>query len=40
MPLSRVVGFALVWIALVIVVLDARGASRARVRAPPTPAAA
>ena len=41
MPLSRLVGFALVWIALLIFMLDALGASRARVRAaPPAPAPA
>jgi chloramphenicol-sensitive protein RarD len=40
MPLSRLAGFALVWIALVIFMLDALGASRARVRAAPTPAPA
>ena len=38
MPLSRLAGFALVWIALVIFMLDALGASRARVRAAPAPA--
>jgi chloramphenicol-sensitive protein RarD len=41
MPLSRLVGFALVWIALLIFMLDALGASRARLRAaPPAPAPA
>jgi chloramphenicol-sensitive protein RarD len=40
MPLSRLAGFALVWIALVIFMLDALGASRARVRAAPAHAPA
>jgi chloramphenicol-sensitive protein RarD len=40
MPLSRLAGFALVWIALVILMLDALGASRARVRAAAAPAPA
>jgi chloramphenicol-sensitive protein RarD len=34
MPLSQLVGFALVWIALLILVLDALGAARARMAAP------
>ena len=34
MPLSQLVGFALVWIALVILMLDALGAARARMAAP------
>ena len=33
MPLSRLAGFALVWVALGIFMLDALGASRARIRA-------
>jgi chloramphenicol-sensitive protein RarD len=40
MPLSRLAGFALVWIALVVFMLDALGASRARVRAATAPAPA
>ncbi len=40
MPLSRLAGFALVWVALVIFMLDALDASRARVRAMPAPAPA
>jgi chloramphenicol-sensitive protein RarD len=40
MPLSRLAGFALVWIALVIFMLDALGSSRARVRAVAAPAPA
>jgi chloramphenicol-sensitive protein RarD len=34
MPLSRLAGFALVWIALVVLILDALGAARARMAAP------
>ena len=34
MPLSQLVGFALVWIALLILMLDALGAARARMAAP------
>jgi chloramphenicol-sensitive protein RarD len=37
MPLSRLAGFALVWLALLVFMLDALGASRARVRAAPRP---
>ncbi len=40
MPPTRLAGFALVWLALVIFMLDALGASRARVRAAPAPATA
>ena len=40
MPLSRLAGFALVWAALVIFMLDALGSSRARVRAAAAPAPA
>ena len=40
MPLSRLAGFALVWLALVMLMLDALGASRARVRVEAAPAAA
>jgi chloramphenicol-sensitive protein RarD len=40
MPLSRLAGFVLVWIALVVFMLDALGASRARVRAATVPAPA
>jgi chloramphenicol-sensitive protein RarD len=40
MPLSRLAGFTLVWIALVVFMLDALGASRARVRAATAPAPA
>jgi len=40
MPLSRLAGFLLVWIALLIFVLEALGASRARVRATAAPAPA
>ncbi len=39
MPLSRLAGFALVWLALLVFMLDAFGASRARVRADAAPAA-
>ena len=38
MPLSRLAGFALVWLALLVFMLDAFGASRARVRAEAAPA--
>jgi chloramphenicol-sensitive protein RarD len=38
MPPSRLAGFALVWIALLIFMLDALGASAARMRAAPAPA--
>ena len=37
MPLSRLAGFVLVWIALLIFMLEALGTSRARVRAAPAP---
>ena len=40
MPLSRLAGFALVWMALAVFMLDALGASRARVRAATAPAPA
>jgi chloramphenicol-sensitive protein RarD len=40
MPLSRVAGFAFVWVALAIFLIDALGASRARVRAAAAPAPA
>jgi chloramphenicol-sensitive protein RarD len=40
MPLSRFVGFAFVWVALAIFLVDALGASRARVRAATTAAPA
>jgi chloramphenicol-sensitive protein RarD len=40
MPLSRLAGFAMVWLALVMFMLDALAASRARVRAAPAPAPA
>ena len=33
MPLSRLAGFLLVWVALAVFMVDALGASRARVRA-------
>jgi chloramphenicol-sensitive protein RarD len=40
MPLSRLAGFALVWIALVIFMLDALGSSRTRLQAAAAPAPA
>ncbi|HWT22949.1 MAG TPA: EamA family transporter RarD [Solirubrobacteraceae bacterium] len=40
MPPTRLAGFVLVWVALLLFMLDALGASRARVRAAPEPALA